>query len=189
MLQRILLFGGLLAGVLATAWVLRMLEPGTARPAANQSHDPDYYMENFTTLTMDDDGTLKNKLHAVYMAHYAEDDTSELLKPQMEIYRHDKPPLHISADKGWVTSSNNVVVLRDNVRMWEDNDAGQRILQVTTSRVRLLMKEEYAETNQRAKIVFNRTTIIGTGMRAYMKVNRLDVIHHERTIIEPKPAG
>lgn len=189
MLQRILLFGALLTGVLLTAWLLRALNLGGPESAAQQSHDPDYYMEDFTTLTMDDHGKPKNKLHAVYMAHYAEDDTSELLKPEMDIYRHNKPPLHISADKGWVTSANNVVLLRDNVRLWEDNDAGERVLQVDTNRVRVLIKEQYAETDERAKIVSGRATIIGTGMRAYLKESRLDVIHHERTVIEPKPAG
>jgi lipopolysaccharide export system protein LptC len=189
MLQRILLFGGLLAGVLLTAWLLQALGSGPAGPGAAQSHDPDYYMEDFTTLTMDKEGRPKNKLHALYMAHYAEDDTSELLKPQMKFYRHGKPPLYISADKGWVTSANNVVVLKDHVRMWENDAAGKPVLRVTTSQVRILIKEEYAETDQRAKIVWNRTTIIGTGMRAYMKTSRLDVIHHEKTIIEPKPAG
>ena len=147
-------------------------------------YDPDYYLEDFTTLSMDNDGKPKNKLYAVYMAHYPHNDTSELLKPKMEIFRDDKLPLFITSEKGWATNNNEVILLHGEVQMWEDNELGVRTLQVDTSEAKVLIEEDYAETDQYARIKSNRTTITGTGMRAYFNDNRLEVIDHEKTIIE-----
>lgn len=186
--QRIAVLAGLFAAAVATAWLLRTL--GEEPPAAGAAyHDPDYYMEDFTTLTMEDDGRPKSKLHAVYMAHYPVDDTTELLKPTMEIYRAERPPLNVTADKGWVTSGNDVILLRGGVRMWEDDAAGTRTLQVDTSEARILMNDEYAETDMPATIVSRRSTVTGTGMRAYFKDSRLLVLDHDRTTIVSSPDG
>jgi lipopolysaccharide export system protein LptC len=186
--QRLLVLGGLFAVAVVTAWLLRLL--GEEPPAAGETyHDPDYYMEDFTTLTMEDDGSPKSRLRAVYMAHYPADDTTELLKPTMEIYRSERPPLNVTADKGWVTSGNEVILLRGGVRMWEDDAAGQRTLQVDTSEARILMNDEYAETDRPATIVSRRSTVTGTGMRAYFKDSRLVVLDHDRTTIAQGPDG
>lgn len=180
---------GLFLAAAFTTWLLRYLgtEPGAADEAA--FHDPDYYMEDFSTLTLEEDGRPKNRLRAVYMAHYPDNDTTELLKPSMEIYRVGRLPLYLSAERGWVTDDNNVVVLRGDVRLWEDDAAGKRVLQVDTTEVKVLLDTEYAETDRRAVIVSKSSTITGTGMRAYLKESRLEVMKHERTIIDSGPRG
>jgi len=72
-------------------WTLDTLTEGDATKLNELAHYPDYYLENFTTLTMNEDGTPKNRLRAVYMSHYQDDNTSELHKPELEIFRVDKP--------------------------------------------------------------------------------------------------
>lgn len=189
MSQRTLLLAVLFAAAAASAWLLRYLSEETPGQAVQTYHDPDYYMEDFTTLSMEKDGKPKNKLYAVYMAHYPDDDTTELLQPKMEIYRVGRPPLFITAKQGWVTSNNNVILLQGDVRLWEDDELGQRTLQVDTSEVRVLMDDEYAETDQPATIHSNHSTIKGSGMRAYLKESRLEVLKHERTTIEQTQGG
>ena len=70
-------------------------------------------MENFNTLKMNVNGVPKNHLSASYMAHYPDDNTTELDYPVLEIFRENKLPINVSADKGWVTSSNEVILLTD----------------------------------------------------------------------------
>ena len=104
MFQRLLIITVLIIAAAGSAWLLQRLSEDAETKTAIKYHDPDYYLEDFTTLTMDDDGTPKHRLYAVYMAHYPDDDTTELLKPKMEIFRDDKQPVFIEAEKGWVTS-------------------------------------------------------------------------------------
>jgi hypothetical protein len=51
------------------------------------------------------------------------------------------------------------------------------------------MNDEYAETDRPATIVSRRSTVTGTGMRAYFKDSRLMVLDHDRTTIAPGPDG
>lgn len=186
MTQRIIILTLLAVAALGSTWLMNRMGQQAAVTEKGKSRVPDYYMEDFSTLSMREDGTPKDKLTALYMAHYPDDDTTELLQPEMEVYRRDDTPLFIRADKGWVTSGNEVILLKGKVKMWENDASGKRTLEVNTSNVRVLMKEEYAETDDYTTITATRATITGTGMRAYFKNSRLKVIKHERTTIEPK---
>ena len=50
-------------------WTLDMLTEDETAKLNKLAHYPDYYLENFTTLTMNEDGIPKNRLKAVYMSH------------------------------------------------------------------------------------------------------------------------
>jgi lipopolysaccharide export system protein LptC len=136
---------------------------------------------------MDDDGTPKHRLYAVYMAHYPDDDTTELLKPQLEIFRDNREPVYIQAETGWVTSGDEVIFLLGDVRMWERDSDGNYKMEVDTSDVRILINDEYAETDRYATITTNSSIITGTGMRAYFPDSRLEVIKHDKTTIQTTP--
>jgi len=179
---RLIIIVSLLLATLGSYWMLDQVMDKPQEQKA-EFYDPDYYLEDFTTLSMDDDGTPKHKLYAVYMAHYPHNDTAELLQPKMEIFRADTPPLFVRAEKGWATNNNEVILLHGQVRMWEDDESGARSLQVDTSEARVLIEEEYAETDQYATIQSRRTNITGTGMRAYFDDKRLEIIKHEKTTI------
>lgn len=188
MSQRLIILALLVTAALGSTWIMnRIGQDESDIKTDGEFQEPDYYMEDFTTLTMRVDGTPKHRLQALYMAHYPDDDTTELIDPTMKIFRVDSTPLYISADKGWVTANNEIVLLRGNVTMWEEGETGERIMEVNTSEVRVLTEEEYAETDKYATINKDRTTITGTGMRAHFKDSRLEIIDHERTVIKPKP--
>ena len=179
----------LIGAAAGSAGLLQWLSDDPAGEASIDYHDPDYYMEDFTTLTLKEDGKPKNKIHAIYMAHYPDNDTTELLKPQMEVFREDKSPLYIEADKGWVTGDNEVLLLRGAVKLQEFDEQGNATLEINTADVKVLLNEEYAETDQYATIVTDSATIRGTGMRAFLPESRLQIIEHDKTTINSAPDG
>ncbi len=152
-------------------------------------HFPDYYMEHFSTLTMEQDGRPKNRLIAEYMAHYPDDDTIELINPRLEIYKEAKPPMIITSDKGWVTSNNKVILLTGDVDLWQDDDAGLRELEVITSDVRVLLDQDYAETDSHATIKKQNSVVDADGVRAYFKQNRLELLNNVQGKLHPKKPG
>ena len=153
------------------------------------AHHPDYFMEQFSTLTMEVDGTPKNKLIASYMAHYEDDDTIELTRPRLEIYKPQKPPMIITADKGWVTADTKVILLAGRVDLWQDNHDGIRELEVITADVRVLLDQDYAETDQHATIKSFRSVVNTDGLRAYFKKNRIELLDNVHGKLEPKAPG
>ncbi len=186
MSQRMIIVVFLVLTALGSTWLLNIISQQRPRSDSGSYHEPDYYMEDFTTLTMDQEGIPKSSLYAVYLEHFPDNDTSELLQPKMELYRKTRLPLYISADKGWVTSNNEVVLLKGNVQLWEDDETGQRILQVNTSKANVLLEQDYAETDQPATIKTKRTTINGIGLRVYFDDSRLEVLKDVHTYIEQK---
>ena len=171
-----------------SAWLLNKISSGKARVTKEPLHQPDYYMENFRTFTMEQDGTLKNRLQAEYMAHYPDDDTTELVRPALEIPRADNQSINIIADKGWVTADNEVILLTGNVNLWQSDAAGNKRLEIFTSDVRILVNQEYAETDKPSTFIGKDTTIKATGVKAYLKEGRLILLNNvHATISSEKP--
>lgn len=169
-----------------SAWLLNRLTESESKQGISAVEQPDYYLENFKTTVMREDGTPRNTLHAIYMAHYPDNDTSELLKPQIQLYRNENRPYFVSADKGWLTSDNEVILLRGSVKMVEYDESGNPALQVETDNARVLPNQNYAETDEFAKIISRRVTITGKGMHAFFKDGRLKVLNNVHTTIKPR---
>lgn len=172
--------------VLASAWLLNKITTSRSTSVSQERHDPDYYMENFTSWTMEEDGNPRNILIADYMAHYPESDALELINPRLEVFRKDKLPVNIIADKGWVTDGNEVILLSGDVRLWEEDADGNKQLEIISDDVRILPDQEYAETDRPAKLVRGNITTNGTGMRAWMNESRLELLNNVHTIIYPE---
>lgn len=76
---------GLLA--LGTYWLARStpsFEP--AGPAGALTHQPDYFMRNFTVKTFDAEGRLKHELVGTEARHYPDTDTLEVDQPQVRSF-------------------------------------------------------------------------------------------------------
>ena len=187
MLQRLFILALLIGAAASSAWLLNWLSPDPGRALQTDARAPDYYMEDFTTLTMNQDGKPKNKLSADFLAHYPHNDSTELVQPRMEIFREDKLPLYINAETGRLTGDDDTILLQGAVEMREYDDAGSPVLEVNTSQVKVLLDEEYAETDKFATIVTNTAVITGTGIRAYLPESRLEIVKHEKTTINATP--
>ena len=85
---------------IGSAWLLNRLSENGSTEISVLRHDPDNYMHDLTTLTMNQDGSLKNKLYADYMAHYPDDNTIELINPKLEIFRPIARPCQYPAYPG-----------------------------------------------------------------------------------------
>ena len=170
---------------IGSTWLLNRFSETGSTEIPVLRHDPDNYMHDLTTLTMNQDGSAKNKLYADYMAHYPDDNTIELINPKLEIFRPGKPPTTITAKKGWVTKDNEVILLSGKTRLIQIDADGVRELEIITSDVRVLMDQEYAETDKPATIIGKKTTIKSTGMKAYLGENRLELLNNVYTKILP----
>jgi len=107
-----------------------------------ETHDPDYYIENFTAIGMDDEGNRKYILEAERLVHYPDDDTALLDNPHIIQYEPGQAPRHTYAESGWVSSDGDEVLLTGNVRVIQgqgDEDAGGVM---TTDKLKLLLKQD-----------------------------------------------
>ena len=183
---RVIILFGLLLVTGFSFWLLNNLTAPVEIAASHGQNLPDYYMEDFSTIIMDPDGLPSHHLRALYVVHYPEGDSTELTQPSLEFRQQANNPVHISADKGWVTSGNEVILLDGNVEILEQDSAGAALLQIRTIKARFLPGSGYAETDQHTEITTSRAHVTGTGMRAYLHEGRLEVLSNVRTIITKK---
>ncbi len=176
----------MVALTLASYWVLKQLQPDLFATHRSQRHVPDFYMENFVTTTMDETGVPKRRVEAEYMAHYPDTDTHEFQRPDMLIYQPNRGPWHVRSERGWLSASGDVMLLLGKVHIWRNSTGDQKALDVKTEDLRVLPDREYGETDKAVVITTATSRTTGTGMRANLAENRLEILNDVRTHYEPK---
>jgi len=129
-----------------TAWMQSDLiaEP-EEELSIEQRHDPDYYIENFTAVGMDIDGTRKYVLEAARMVHFPDDDTSLLDKPHIIKLAPNEAPTHIYAETGWVAPDGDEVIMTGNVRVIRGKDETGSGGVTTTEKLRIVLEEPISQ--------------------------------------------
>ena len=107
-------------------------------------HDPDYYIENFTSIGMDEKGRRRYVLEAERMVHYPDDDTALLDNPHVIQYEEGAPPKHTYSESGWVSSDGNEVLLTGNVRVIQKSGGDNRTGggEITTDKMRIFLDDQ-----------------------------------------------
>ncbi len=134
-------------------------------------HDPDLYVEQFSAVTFDAEGRVRQMLTAKRAEHFPDDGSVDLAFPSLELTDPGKPRLAVAADAGTVSGDREVVTLRGNVRATRDaaaatardrNPTGPA--SVTTDMLRIIPKLGRAETDLPVTIEEVRGIIHGVGM-------------------------
>jgi lipopolysaccharide export system protein LptC len=86
-LEKVLVIGVLACLGLLSVWLqFGIIEDQPISFDSEQRHDPDYYIENFTAVGMDEQGQRRYVLEAERMVHYPDDDTALLDNPHVVEY-------------------------------------------------------------------------------------------------------
>ena len=168
----------------ASFWLLRQLEPIGSATHSTARHIPDYYMENFTTVTMGENGKPRRRVEANYMAHFADTDTHEFDQPYMVMYRDVGPPWHVRSERGWLSASGDVMLLLGKVNIWRNSETGVKELDIKTEDLRVLPESSYGETDRPVTISTPTSTTTGIGMRAFLTESRLELLSKVHTRYE-----
>lgn len=174
----------LLVLAVASGWLLQRFNVEAPPIAPKARHEPDYYMEQFSKLSMDVQGRLDSKLEADFMVHYPDDDSTELVQPKLELYNGSSRPWIVVAERGWVSANNEHILLYGPVEIWRSDDAGNRELEVHTRDLRILTDEDYAESDNPTTVRSPNSTTRAIGMQAWFRTGLVKLLrdvrgHHE----------
>ena len=103
----------LLAGL--TFWLQKTITGDDAKHDGKLRHDPDAIAENFMVRRLDETGHIKYRLTAPYLAHFPDDDSSELKSPTLISYRPDAPTVTITARQAKTTAKGETIYLSNDV--------------------------------------------------------------------------
>ena len=142
-LERIIIFTIVIVLGGITAWMQTSLfdESIDEDMVVAESHDPDYYIENFIAVGMDTNGDRQYVLEAERMVHFPDDDTALLDKPHVIQYEPERAPTHIYSETGWISADGDEVILTGNVRVIRGRDSSGSGGVTTTDKLDIVLKE------------------------------------------------
>ncbi len=114
----------LLAALAAlTYWLDAQIRAPEASPRPPR-HEPDMFIENFRAVTLGEDGKTRQSIRAARAQHYADDLSTELVEPRLELTEPGRPLLALTAKQGVVSSDRERATFRGDVTAVRDAPPG-----------------------------------------------------------------
>jgi lipopolysaccharide export system protein LptC len=181
------LFSGLPLILLALLAALSFwLSQSVRTPSPAQDNEigrtPDYMVENFSAIRMDQDGLARQMLVAKEMIHYPDDDTTDLEQPLFINTEPGKPALQIKADKAKMSSNNEDIYLTGNVMVLRNAAKGRSETTMTTSLLHLIPDDDIAKTDKPVVITEKKSVINAVGMEMNSRTNIIQLFSRVRVI-------
>nr|VFK22552.1 MAG: LPS export ABC transporter protein LptC [Candidatus Kentron sp. MB] len=197
----------LLVLLLGSFWLLEQLKESSGDQEGNlRREEPDYSIDNFTTISMGKTGLPRYRLKAKRMVHYPIDDVSDLEEPyliffdekshaiesiesrEVAIEQEKLPSMHsawhIESERGKILDKGRFIFLQGKVHLWKNDDSGIMELDIRTRDLRLFPEANYGETDETITIQTATTVTRGTGMRTHLKPDRLELLSRVETIYQ-----
>ena len=177
----------LLLAVLFSAWFSRGLghDEATTLAQSFQEYGPDVHMSRIDTLILGEPRQAGYRMQAEHLFHYPAEDTTELVQPQLLIFRPHAQDIQTHAKHGWLAADNQVALLYGQVRLFQNDQTGGKTLSIETAQIGIVLAEEYAESKASVRLNKGRATLLANGIRAYLSRGRMEFDDHVETRISP----
>ncbi|OGS78651.1 MAG: LPS export ABC transporter periplasmic protein LptC [Gallionellales bacterium GWA2_55_18] len=170
----------LLGLVGVTYWLNQQVQQDIAKPVGKR-HDPDAIMENFSAVKMNQQGTPRFIINAKKMLHYPDDDSTELDAPHLTSLSVERPSIHISAQRGVVSSQGDEVFLYNNVKMVREADVNREQLTLLTEYLHAIPDRDLANTDHPVTITDAHNTTHAIGLEMDNKARTLKLLAQVRS--------
>lgn len=139
----------------------------------------DYYATNAHSIQYLPDGQVQYDMTAAKVEHLKATDVALVTTPDLNLYRGTEYPWHVQSVRAEVSPGGEQVELIDSVRIAR-TDAKNRNTIITSSRMTVFPQKEYAQTDQPVRIDGAGGVTTATGMKAYLKDSRMDLLSKVR---------
>jgi len=139
----------------------------------------DYYAINAHSVQYLPDGKMQYDMTADKVEHMKASEVTLLTRPNLQMYRGTTYPWHVTSERAEVNPDGTEVELIDKVRVAR-TDERKRDTIITTTRMTVFPQKQYAQTEQAVRIDGAGGTTTGTGMKAYLKDGRMDLLSNVR---------
>ena len=148
-----------------TFWLRYATELPETRHDGKFRHDPDYIVNQSTLRKMDENGWLSHVITSSEIRHYPDDDSTELLAPEVAFLKRGKPPLTLRADRGHLTRDNEQVDLVGNVFVRRAGSATDPEMTARTDTLTVLPDEDRAYTRAPVRFTQGNSRATAVGMQ------------------------
>jgi len=162
-----------------SAWQRREPKPLTEFLAQRS----DYVLYDFDLVSLNADGEEAFTLSAPELHQTPGARTLELTTPTFFIPQHNNRRWQVNADTGWVSANSEEVRLRGDVIAAPMGETGQT--RIETEALDLFPQQQLATSQALVTLTRPGATMRGTGMRAHLDQNRVELLSKTRLLHAP----
>ncbi|HTM63636.1 MAG TPA: LPS export ABC transporter periplasmic protein LptC [Gammaproteobacteria bacterium] len=141
-------------------------------------HIPDAYMENVTAIFLDKFGKMTMKIETPKMVHFAENDTTKFLFPQLTVFHKSPNPWYIASKtaKAWDGIEN--VIFKNDVTIHHPADYKNPATIIKTNTLHVHPNQKTAETADPITMIQPNSIMKAVGMQADMETGDIKLLSH-----------
>lgn len=134
----------------------------------------DYYLEEFVTRKFASNGSLEYELHGQSLAHYPEDDHSQIIKPVMTMHR-PAASWHLVSGEGRFDTDPDVLTLQGDVTMQRLSDNDESIT-ITTTDLQVETENNLVKTDKAITIKAPNWRLDAVGLQSAIDEGKLNLV-------------
>jgi lipopolysaccharide export system protein LptC len=169
-----------------TFWLERTVREEEGAHPSLRRHDPDYIIDNLKYTRYNALGAVESTLAAAKMLHYPDDDSTDLIAPQLVQTKTDKPRMTVTAERGAVSADGEEIFLYDNVVLVRDGSAERSETRMRTDFLHLARGGAVAITDRDVVITEEARVLSGRGMEYHTESQELFLRERVRGRYEAK---
>lgn len=183
-----LVFAGLLA--LGSYWLLDVMRRSTEDSLSNAKRsDPDYYVETFTFIRLNETGKTRYRIAGERLTHNPQDDSHAIQQPRITNLSDSQPPLTIRAERAHSNRDNSQVRLYDKVEMDRPASASGEHLNMKSEYLLVLPDDDVMKTHLPVEIQSGSNRLTGVGMVANQASREFHLANRVRGYLAPRPGS
>lgn len=168
---------------IASSWFFESIKDHGDQPEEVVSHDPDYFLENFTATSRNEKGDITYKVVAVHLEHYPDDNSMKLRKPIFSFYDDNIKTWDAVADEAIIFQETQVIHLNGHAILRQL--AGSKInftpSKITAAQLTIEAKKKIAHTKSNITLTQGSNHIQAIGMKADMNKNKIEFLSKTRS--------
>lgn len=173
--KNFIISAGMTLTICATAFMTLKTLPGSAKPKVNPDL-PDAFMENVTAVILDKMGKVTMKIVTPKMVHFAQEDTTNFIDPQLTLYHKSPTPWFIESKTAKAMHGIDKVVFKENVTIHRPADYSNPATVIKTTTLTVHPNEKTAETAEPITMIQPNTIMKAIGMQADMDSGNIKLL-------------
>lgn len=146
-----------------TFWLDRATNPEDPVRKAQKRHDPDFVVEQIRVRRFDASGALRQSLIADRLTHYPDNNSTEVLNPQMTYYAGNRET-RVYSNTAKVSDDNKKISLFGNVRLVKPGEPGTAEMVLHTQAMTVFPDDDIAQSSSRVTITRGQSVVSGDVM-------------------------
>lgn len=181
MLRGLLYYGTLLALAGASLWLLFSIRASLEPSPDPTARGPALFLEAFSATRFDARGMRQYTLTSPYLVQLPDERGTEVEQPRLEVFRDAVTrDWLLEAEQGWLAADRTLVVLRRAVEARRAATADRPPLHLLTRDLIYRPDENLLSTDAEARLETPTSWLQGTGLRANLEQNRLQLLWNVR---------